>query len=277
MKHNPILTTLVRLLLLIWTAVVIYPLIWMALSSFKNTREIFLSPWTLPASLRFDNFVEAWQKYNIGRSFFNSLWTTVVATVLCLFFSVPSAYAIERIGFKMNRLLLNAYLAAMMIPAALGWIPLFFLLNNMNLLNNIWALAFVYAVTRVPFSIFILCSFIRTVPKELEEAAAIDGMSQYGVLFRLIMPLIRAGVITVIVMNVIIFWSEYFLAMLFIQDEAKLTLGVAMDMMRRNAQYQNAWGALFAGLTIATVPVIVIYACFHKYIVKGMVEGAVKG
>lgn len=266
-----------RIILIIWAAMVIYPLLWMILGSFKNPTEIFTSPWALPESFGFGNYQIALEKYNLGKSFLNSMLVTALASALNLLFAIPTAYAIERIRFRGSKVVLNAYLAGMMIPSALGWIPLFFLLNNLNMLNNLVMLAVIYAVTKIPFSTFILCSFIGSVPRDLEESAAIDGLSSYGILFRIVTPLIRAGVITVTVMNVIAFWSEYFMAMLFIRDESKMTLGVAMDLMNWNATYQNAWGALFAGLVIVTIPMLVLYALLQKYIVKGMVEGALKG
>jgi N-acetylglucosamine transport system permease protein len=249
----------------------------MVLSSFKTTTEIFVSPWKIPESLRFINYIDAWKQYNIGHSFINSLFVTMLSSVINLFFSLTTSYAIEKIRFRGNQILINVYLAAMMIPAALGWIPLFFLLNNFHLLNNLIMLSFVYAVGKLPFSTIIISSFMDSVPRELEEAAAIDGLSNFGILFRIVVPILRPAVITVTVMNVIAFWSEYFMAMLFIQNEDRMTLGVAMDLMNRNAQYKNAWGALFAGLSITTIPIVILYALMQKYIVKGMAEGAVKG
>ena len=272
-----LLKILVRVPLIIWSLIVIYPLIWMLLGSFKKNSEIFASPWALPKSFDFSNFIVAWTDYNIGTSFLNSIFVTLLGTFLCLVFAIPTAYSIERIQFKGSKILFNLYLSAMMIPMVLGWIPLFFLLLKLNMLNNLFALSLVYAVTQIPFSIFILSSFIGSVPKELEESAAIDGMSSYGILFKIITPLIKTGIITVTIMNAIHFWNEYFMAMIFIQTEEKYTLGVAMDLMNKSAQYENTWGALFAGLTITTIPVIIIYALLQKYIVKGMVEGAIKG
>ena len=266
-----------RVFLLAWALIVIYPLVWMVISSFKTTNEIFLSTWSLPEALRFDNYALAWNDYEIGRSFFNTLLVTVLATVFNLLLAVPSAYAIERVQFRGSQVLLNTYLAAMMIPACMGWIPLFFLLNHTGLTNSLVILALIYAVGKLPFSIFILGSFMSSVPRDLEEAAAIDGMSQYGILFKIVTPLIRSGIITVCVMNVITFWSEYFMALLFVPDKAKTTLGVIMRQLSKNAQYQNQWGASFAGLVISTIPVIVIYAVLNKHVVKGMVEGALKG
>lgn len=266
-----------RIPLLLWALAVIFPILWMFLGAFKTNGEIFASPWALPKSFNFDNFTAAWTDFNIGTSFLNSIMVTALGSVLCLMFAIPTAYAIERIQFRGSKVLFNLYMSVMMIPMVLGWIPLFFLLLKFDMLNNLWALALVYAVREVPFSIFVLTSFMGIVPRDLEHAAAIDGMSPYGVLLYIVTPLIKTGIITVTIMNALHFWNEYFMAMIFLQSETKYTIGVAMDLMNKNAQFQNAWGALFAGLTIATIPVIVAYTFFQRHIVKGMVEGAMKG
>src|SRR5690606_11148156 len=140
----------------------------------------------------------------------------------------------------------------------------------------LWALSLVYAVTQIPFTIFILTSFMGTVPKELEESAAIDGMTPYGILLKIVTLLIRTGIITASIMNAVTFWNEYFMALIFIQSDGKNTLGVSIDSMSILARFTNGWGALFAGLSIAVIPIIIIYAVFQRYIVKGMTEGAIK-
>lgn len=269
--------TFARLPLVVWAVLVIYPIIWMFLGAFKDYGEIFRSPWALPESFSFDNFVQAWNEFGIGQSFFNSLLVTVLGCTLCLLLSLPTAYAIERVRFKGSKVLFNVYLASMMIPMVLGWIPLFFLLLEFQLLDNLLALSLIYAVTQVPFTVFILCSFLSSVPRDLEEAAAIDGMSQYGILFKIVAPLVTTGIITASIMNAVMYWNEYFMALIFLQTEEKNTLGVAMDLLANEAEYTNAWGALFAGLSIAIIPIMVIYAIFQRNITKGMTEGALKG
>lgn len=269
--------TLFRIPLVVWAIVVIYPIIWMFIGAFKKYGEIFRTPWSLPESWEIANFAKAWTEYNIGSSFFNSLFVTILGALLCLFFALPTSYAIGRIRFRGSKVLFNIYLASMMIPQVLAWIPLFFLLQKFNLLDNLTALALVYSVTQIPFTVFILTSFMGTVPKDLEEAAAIDGMSMYGILFKIVTPLMKTGIITASIMNAVMFWNEYFMALIFLQSDEKNTLGVMMDLMNQNAEYTNSWGALFAGLTIAVIPIMIIYAIFQRQITKGMTEGALKG
>ena len=152
----------------------------MVMGAFKSNAEIFASPWALPEVFNYQNFIQAWTDYNIGTSFFNSLIVTVFGALLTLLLAVPTSYALERVRFRGSTFLYNVYLAAMMIPMVLGWIPLFFLLMNFNLLNSLIGLILVYAVSQVPFSVFILTGFMGTIPSELEESAAIDGLSPFG-------------------------------------------------------------------------------------------------
>ena len=267
----------IRIPLLIWSVVVIYPIIWMILGSFKNNAEIYADPWGIPETFSFDNFTKAWSEFNIDLSVMNSLIVTVIGIFLTLLMAIPTAYALERIRFKGRTVLFNVYIAAMMIPMVLGWIPLFFLLDQLHLLDSLIGLSIVYAVSQLPFSIFILTSFMSTIPRELEEAAAIDGMSPYGILFKIVTPLSTTAIITVSIMNAIQFWNEYFMALIFLESKTKYTLGLAIDFISNETQYTNAWGALFASLTIAIIPVMVLYAIFQRRISKGMTEGALKG
>ncbi|MER1989044.1 carbohydrate ABC transporter permease [Solibacillus isronensis] len=267
---------LVRIPLILWAFIVIFPLIWMFMGAFKSNAEIFTSPWSMPTDFSFTNFERAWNDYNIGRAFLNSFFVTVLGSFLTLILSIPTAYALERVRSKFGEVLVNVYLASMMIPSVLGWIPLFFLLMKFNLLDNLWALSLVYAISHVPFTIFILVGFIGNIPKELEEAAVVDGMSPYGILFKIVTPLIKSGIMTVTILNAISYWNEFFMALILLQTESKNTLGVAMNLLKIDAQYDSAWGVLFAGLCIAVIPVIVFYSIFQRHIVKGMTEGAIK-
>ena len=267
---------LVRIPLILWAFIVIFPLIWMFMGAFKSNAEIFMSPWSLPTNFSMTNFERAWNDYNIGRAFLNSFFVTVLGSFLTLILSIPTAYALERVRSKLGEVLINVYLASMMIPSVLGWIPLFFLLMKFNLLDNLWALSLVYAISHVPFTIFILVGFIGNIPKELEEAAVVDGMSPYGILFKIVTPLIKSGIMTVTILNAISYWNEFFMALILLQTESKNTLGVAMNLLKIDAQYDSAWGVLFAGLCIAVIPVIIFYSIFQRHIVKGMTEGAIK-
>src|SRR5690625_4525523 len=267
----------IRIPLVLWTVAVIYPIIWMFLGSFKSNAEIYRNPWGLPASFSIDNFIQAWQNYNIGISVFNSLAVTLIGAILTLILAIQTSYDLERMSFRGSSILFTVYVSAMMIPMVLGWIPLFFLLNKINLLDSIVGLSIVYAVSQLPFTIFVLTSFMSTIPKSLEESAVIDGLSLYGLLWKIVTPLTISGIITVTIMNMIQFWNEYFMALIFLQSEKNYTLALAIDYISSEAEYTNAWGVLFASLVIAIIPVIILYSIFQRRIATGMVEGAIKG
>ncbi|MDQ0160824.1 carbohydrate ABC transporter permease [Alkalibacillus salilacus] len=267
----------IRLPLILWSLAVLYPIFWMFLGAFKSNAEIYANPWGFPEQFNFSNFVTAWTEYNIDTSIFNSFLVTGLGAALCLVLAVPTAYALERIRFKGSQMLFTLYISAMMIPMVLGWIPLFFLLAQFNMLDSIIGLSVVYAMSQLPFTIFVLTSFMGTIPKSLEESASIDGMSPYGILWKIVTPLTMSGIITVTIMNAIQFWNEYFMALIFLQSSENYTLALAIDFISNEAQYTNAWGVLFASLVFAILPVIILYSIFQRRITKGMTEGAIKG
>lgn len=268
---------LTRIPLIIWALAVLFPMLWMFIGSFKSNAEIYRNPWGFPEQLNWTNYANAWSNYTIGSSMLNSLIVTLGSAALALLLAIPTAYAIERVPFKGSRMLFTLYISAMMIPLVLGWIPLFFLLRDIGLLDNLFGLTIIYAVGQLPFSIFILTSFMSTIPKSMEEAAAIDGMSPFGVLWKIVVPLSMSGIITVTIMNAIHFWNEYFMALIFLDSRHNYTLALAIDYISSEAQYTNAWGTLFASLVCATIPVIMLYGLFQRRITEGMIEGAIKG
>jgi len=269
-------SVLVRVPLLVWSLVVIYPIFWMFLGAFKSNAEIFRSPWALPESFSFDNFARAWGEYGVGGGLLNSALVTGLGTVLTLLVGLPAAYSIGRLKFPGASVIYSVFVVSLSIPAVLGVIPLFFLMLDNGLLNNQAALSVVYAGTRIAFTIFLLCGFMHAVPAELEEAAALDGLGRWQTLWRVVAPMMTPALITVAVMNAVTFWNEYVLALVLLPREEVRTIGVVLSYMSVNAQYTNDWGGLFAALSLSVIPVIVVYALLQKQIVRGMVEGALK-
>lgn len=265
--------------LVVWAVCVLYPLIWTILSSLKDNQQFFLGkPWNLPKlPLLWSNFSYVWQKYNFSEYFINSLVVTVVSTVLGVFLSATTAYVIARYAFRGNGLLYYSYLAYMMIPMFLGIIPLFFLLNDLKLTNNLIGLTLIYTITAVPFAVFVLVSFFKTLPTELEESAAIDGASHYGVFFRIMLPLAKPGIVSVAIITVLNIWNEYILALVLVNDPSKYTIPVAIAVMQGEMQYRTEWGPLFAALFISMGPILLFYMFFQRQITGGITAGALKG
>jgi N-acetylglucosamine transport system permease protein len=164
----------------------------------------------------------------------------------------------------------------MMIPMILGLVPLFFLLNDLGLINKLTGLVIVYTAWALPFSIFVLVSFFKTLPKELEEAAYIDGAGYYRTFFDVMLPLARSGIISIGIMNGLNIWNEYLMGTVFVNDPAKYTVPVGIAVMQAEMQYRTEWGPLFAGLMLSMIPVMIVYVLFQRHIVAGVTAGAVK-
>lgn len=277
-RSQMVVRALLYALLGIWTIFVIYPLLWTILGSFKTNQQFLLhAPWSLPEwPLEWANFTAVWNNYHLGTYFTNSLVVTVASTVLALLLSSTTSYVIARFPFRGSMALYNLYLSSMMIPLILGLIPLFFLLSNLHLDNSLLGLILVYTAINLPFGVFVLVGFFRSMPKELDEAASIDGSSHYGVFFRIMLPLVKPGLISVGMMNVLNIWNEYIIGTVLVNDPDKYTIPVGIAIMQAEMQYRTEWGPLFAGLLLSIIPVLILYIIFQKQITSGMMAGAIK-
>lgn len=275
---NPLAKMFVWIILLIWSVAVLYPLIWTLLDALKNNEQFFLNaPWALPKfPLLWSNFSYVWSKYNFSTYFMNSIVVTVGSTLLGMILAAMTAYILARYDFKGNKIILTIYISSMMIPFALALIPLFFLLNDLHLINTWLGLILVYAALNLPFGIFLLVGFYKSLPKEIEEAAIIDGTSHYGTFFRVMLPLSQPGLITVMITNMLNNWNEYFLGVVLTNEPTKYTLPIGLAVMQAEMQYRVEWGPLFAGLLITTLPTLIVYMIFQRQIASGITAGAVK-
>ena len=277
-KQHPIARVITYFILLLWTAVVVYPLIWTGLSSLKNNQQFMLDkPWSLPnLPLLWTNYSYVWTKYGFGTFFKNSIIVTAASIVISIFLASTSAYILGRFTFKLNKPLYNLYLSSMMIPMILGLIPLFFLLNDLGLINSLTGLIIAYSANVLPFGIFILVSFFKTLPKELEEAAYMDGAGYTRTFFSVMLPLAKSGLVSVAIMNGLTVWNEYIMGTVFTNKAAMYTLPVGMAVMQTEMQYRTEWGPLFAGLFLSIIPILILYIIFQRQIAEGVVAGAIK-
>ncbi|QTH42526.1 carbohydrate ABC transporter permease [Cohnella sp. LGH] len=267
----------VRLLLLIWSVMVIFPLFWALYSSLKDNKAFYADPWAWPDQYHFENFHNAWVSSHIANYFLNSTIVVVAALFLSLLMGAMTAYALARFRFRGNQLVLAVYLSSMMIPAILTLIPLYFVAKSLHLTNNLGGLIVVYAVGAVPFTVFLLIGFFKSIPAALVEAATIDGCSNYAAFYKIMLPLAKPGLITVSIVNVISFWNEYIVALTFIGDERFYTVPIGISFLSASMQYRTDFGALFAGLIISMVPVVLAYILFQRQLQDGMAGSAVKG
>ncbi|MCA9836644.1 MAG: carbohydrate ABC transporter permease [Trueperaceae bacterium] len=266
-----------QLVLIIWSIAVIFPMLWMIFSSFKTDQELFFSPWSFPKELQWNNFARAWTSAHVGDFFFNTVIVVIPALLLTLIISAMAAYVLARFDFVGNRAIFYLFLAGMLFPVFLALVPLFSLVNSLNMLNTFQGLILVYIAYSLPFTIFFLTGFFKTLPTELEEAAIIDGANEYQVFFRVMLPLASPGLISMGIFNFLGMWNQYILPLVLVTSEDKYVLSQGLYFMLAKQFYQNDWSALFAALTIIMVPTLIVYVIFQKQIQSGLTTGALKG
>ncbi len=260
-----------------WAAIVIFPMVWLFYTSFKTDQEIFFSPWSLPAEPQWDNFRRGWVDANIGDYFLNSMIVVLPSLVLILALSAMTAYVLARFPFPGNRVIFYLILAGMIFPIFLALIPLFFVVNRLGMLNTYQGLILVYVAYSLPFSVFFLTGFFKTLPSELHEAAIIDGANQYQVFFKIMLPLAQSGLISIGIFNFLGMWNQYLLPVVLMTNAKRYLLTQGLAYMLHQQYYQNDWSALFAAVTMIMVPTFIVYVIFQGQIQKGITVGALKG
>ncbi len=266
-----------RLFLMLATLIFLYPFVWNLLSSFKTNTEYLTNPYALPTGLNFENYINAIKKANMAAYFLNSVYVVVLATIFLLLFVVPVSYCLARYRFFGSRIILNIYMACIFLQATYIMIPLFLELQAINGLNNRTMLALVYAVMQFPFAIFTLHGFITALPTDYEEAARIDGGSNFKILVNVVIPLCKPGIATITMLTAMGFWNEYPLALVIMTDDTKKTLPIGLANLFEVQKYATDWGALFAGLILVLIPTVGIYLIGQKQLLQGISLGGLKG
>ncbi len=270
-------SAITRIILIILSVVMIYPLIWNVYSSFKTNTEFLGDAMKLPESLNWDNYVRAVTETNLGISIFNSIGIVVLSTVILAVLTIPCTYCLVRYRFPGAKAILNINMAMLFIPGTSTMIQLFLLMKNLHMLNSRAGLSLMYAASGVTFPIFLLSGFLSKIPRDYEEAAMIDGCGPFRILLNVVVPLAKPGIATVCMFSAIGNWNEYMLAMLVLTDEKKKTLAVGMAHLYEVQRYATDWGTLFAALVIALLSTLAIFMIGQKYVVQGFNVGGVKG
>lgn len=266
-----------QVLLMLWSFMVILPVLWVFVSSLKSPLELFGNPWALPEVPQWANFARAWMDAGLGRGFVNSLFVTAVSVAIIILLSAMAAYVLARFTFRGRTFLYYYFVGGLMLPYFLAMVPLFLLVNDLGLLNTYTGLVLVYVAYSLAFTIFMLTGFFRTLPSELEEAAIIDGYSAFGVFWRIMLPLARPGLVSAAIFNLVGIWNEYILGFVLITDKRLFTLPLALADLTLVQRYRTDWGALYAGVVISIVPVMILYSLFQRRLIEGTTAGAVKG
>lgn len=271
-----VLKYVVLVLLGIWAVLQIYPLFWLLLFSFKNNIEIFGgNVLGFPKVWQFSNYTTALTSGNVGVYFINSVIVTAATILVSSVLIATTSYAIVRMKWKLSKITLTIFLLGMMIPIHAALLPLFVILKNFHILDTYLALIIPYVAFALPMGIFILTGFLYSIPRELEEAACIDGCNIYQIFYKIIVPLIKPGLATVAIFTYLSTWNELMFANTFINSESMKTLTVGI--LSLSGQYTTEWGPIGAGLMIATIPTLIIYVLLSDQVQKSLVVGAVKG
>jgi ABC-type glycerol-3-phosphate transport system permease component len=263
---------------LVW---VMFPMIWVAYSSFKDEAAILGEPLAPPAWADVDTtgYFRAWNEGRFGDYVFNSALVTGSSVVAILLLGSMAAYALSRFYHRAGRLVYLLFLAGLTMPVQLAMVPLFFELRTLGLLDSRFGLILVYTANGLPFAVFILAGFFRSLPRTLYEAAVIDGCSESGAFWRVMLPLARPGLVTVAIFQFIGIWKEYFFAFMMVggAEGGARTLPLGLANLAITAQYRGDHGMLFAGLVLVTMPILAVYLLLQRQLVKGITAGAVKG
>jgi N-acetylglucosamine transport system permease protein len=266
--------------LALWAVMIVLPLLWIVLGAFKNTVEIGGSAWSWPTVWNLDAFGRAWEK-GVGGYLLHTLIVLVFSVTLTMLLGSMAAYVLARYEFPGNRFIYYFFVAGAMFPVYLALVPLFFMLKNLGMLNTYQGLILVYVAYSMPFTVFFMHSFFRTLPTAVHEAAMIDGCSHARAFFRIMLPMSKPGLLSVGIFNVLGQWNQYILPLTLMQkqsgtdpDRSVLTQGLVNLMFQSG--YKNDMPALFAGMTIAMVPVLVVYLAFQRQVQAGLTAGTLK-
>lgn len=255
--------------------------LWVVMTSFKTNTEILMfPPWHLPNEWVWQNLVDAWNR-GVGTMFRNSMIIAGFGTVASVTLSAFAAYPIARISFKMSQPLLMFFLIGIMIPYPLTAIPLFKIVEQIRQdqpwLNAYVILILLYTASGVSFNTYVMTGFYKTLPFELEEAAALDGASPLRTFLEVMLPLARPGIASLLILNFVTMWNEFFYALLFIRERSQYTVTLGLTYLDQQAVYSGKWVGVFAGMTLTMIPVLIIFALLQRQIRQGLTAGALKG
>ena len=262
------LNLLIHLLLLSVAVTCLYPLLWMVASSFKTQETIFSDISLIPRQWHFQNYYLALSESNFGRYLINSIFYTVSVVLGIVFIASLAAYAFSRLRFPGRKVFFIAFIAAMMIPIPGSFVALFVLLNKLHLRNTPLGYILCMISVGLSMSIFLLKTFFDTMPRELEDAARIDGCSKIGIWRHVALPFARPVLAVVVIFNALNVWNEYVLALIIFDSKNLMPLQRAVMMFR--GEFLTNYPLLMAGLTITALPIIIVYLLMQKYIVKGV-------
>ena len=264
---------------------IIIPVLWVFMASVKRNAEFIgadVNPWALPKQFFYRNFIVAFRDAQMGDFFLNSIIVTALGLILLLVIALPASYVLSRFDFKGRRILNVAFMAGLFININYIVVPIFLMLSDANkalgvefFLDNRFILALIYASSALPFTIYLLSGYFKTLPKGFEEAAYIDGCGYFKTMVKIMVPMAKPSIITVILFNFLSFWNEYIIAYTLMDEHGTLAMGLK-NLMAVERTATN-YGIMYAGLVIVMLPVLILYICVQKQLTEGMTLGGLKG
>lgn len=250
--------------------VVLYPLLWMTLNGFKTNAELFGNPFALPLRFEWQNYVDAWNR-GVSDYLGVSVLVTVTSTITTVFISAWAAYGLTRVQMPFGRTMSGIILGGLMLAPAVALVPLVRMFQSMGLYNTFWALLILYTAFRIPFTTFLIRSYMIDLPREIDEAAEVDGANRWTAFWLIILPMCRPIIISTVLLHILFAWNEYLFAMVFTSGSSIQTLPVGLTSLM--SKHGTDYPVVFAGMVVAALPVIVLFFASQRHFVKGLTEG----
>jgi ABC-type glycerol-3-phosphate transport system permease component len=268
--------TIAHIALIVWVIIICMPLVWVTMSSFKTTQQIFASPFTLPTTFNFENYVSAWTTASIGSYFFNTVIVVGSALVIVMVLGAMCAYYLARYESRANKFIYYLMLAGLTFPIFLAVVPLFLTLRNFGILNTLPGLIITYVAFALPFTVFFLYAFFKTLPQEVAEAAALDGCGPFRIFFQIMLPMATPGIASVAIFNFLGLWNQFLLPIALNTNPKNYVLSQGMASFASQAGYAVNFGALFSAVVITVLPVLVVYIIFQRQLQGSVSPGLLK-
>jgi raffinose/stachyose/melibiose transport system permease protein len=260
--------------LILWSVFCIFPLLWVVMTSLKSTPELYRDPFGFPQAFKWSNYRDAWVFAKMGIYFVNSIAITLLSTAMVLFLATTSAFILARFDFPFKNVIWGYVLFGFLIPHSILLIPLAIFTRKLGIYNSLFGLAIIYSAVAVPWNTFFLRAFMETIPKELEEAAILDGADMWGVFLNVMIPLSQPAIATLATFHILFSWSEYILALVLTGDTASRTLPVGISLLE--GHFTSNEPGVAAGMVITILPVIIAFAFLQRFVIKGITAGAIK-
>lgn len=262
-------------IILLFAVYTLFPLLWLLIISLKTNAEYFNNPFSFPAVPQFQNYINAFSQANLGQMIWNSVTVAVIATAANVFVAAMASYAISRFDFKGKEIFFTIFSAGVMVPLNALMVPYFTIFSRIGLLDSMNALRILYTAIGLPIAVIIIRGFMDSLPREIEEAAYIDGCGFFGRFFQIVLPLSKTGLITAATFQFITCWNEFVYANLLTSSPQNKTIQIGIRYFTN--QFTTDYVSMYAAIIIAIVPSVLGYALFQKQIISGMTSGAVKG